>query len=313
MADGRLTKLDFLPDVDFDEILTNPILDIAARFWDKNRYEAFRICYRSMRLIDDLVDHRKSESREMTVREKTQLKNAMHTWVQAMKDGDTSDDFRHELTGIIRTYRIPFWPWERLYKSMVYDLDNNGFTSIISFLRYSEGAAIAPASIFMHLCGVRKIHGEYVEPEFDIRLAARPLAQFSYFVHIIRDFQKDHKSNLNYFADDKLRKYNLSVEMLHDAACGAPIPNSFRHLIAEYKKIADYYRTRARVVLDSILPSMKPRYQLSLEMIYSLYLQIFERIDSENGNFSESELNPSSEEIKARIDRTISNFPPDGY
>ena len=50
---------DFNWDLDFNQILTNPILDIGARFWEDERYNAFRICYRSMRLLDDLVDNRK--------------------------------------------------------------------------------------------------------------------------------------------------------------------------------------------------------------------------------------------------------------
>jgi hypothetical protein len=63
-------------------------------------------------------------------------------------------------------------------------------------------------------------------------------------------------------------------------------------------------------VLNLFLPMLQPKYQLSLKMIYSLYLQIFERIDPERGVFTESELNPSPEEVKARVIRTINDFSP---
>lgn len=47
-------------ELDFQQILTNPILDIAAHVWEEERYNAFKICYRTMRILDDLVDDRKS-------------------------------------------------------------------------------------------------------------------------------------------------------------------------------------------------------------------------------------------------------------
>jgi phytoene/squalene synthetase len=308
MTSGKSTQLDFLPDVDFEDISTNPILDIAARFWDRDRYEAFRTCYRSMRLIDDLVDHRKSSPLAITVEERSQLKKTMDDWMRGIKSGDTNEVFGRELMEVLKEYKIPFWPWKRFYKSMVYDLEHNGYSSIISFLRYSEGAAIAPASIFMHLCGIHKTNGVYYEPPFDIRIAARPLALFCYFVHIIRDFQKDHKNNLNYFADDQLERYSLTLRDLKAMAQGAPITASLRELISRYKKIAGYYRAMSLEVLSLFLPMLKPRYQLSIEMIYSLYLQIFDRIDVEHGSYTEDELNPSPEEVKTRISQTISIF-----
>ena len=310
MTSHKLTKLDFLPDVDFDEILTNPILDIAARFWDNDRYDAFRICYRSMRLIDDLVDNRKSSPKKISAIELKHMKQIMTEWMEAMRKKDITDPFRRKLVETFDRFKVPFWPWERLHKAMIYDLEHDGFGSIIIFLRYSEGAAISPASIFMHLCGIEKIGKGYSGPKFDIRLAARPLALFSYFVHIIRDFQKDQLANLNYFADNILLNHNLTRDNLRSVAEGKLISSKFRHLMADYVSFTDYYRLKARHELDNVIPLLQPKYQLSLEMIYSLYFQIFERINIRSGNFSEAELNPTGDEIKSRIAQTIDNFRP---
>ncbi len=53
---------------------------------------------------------------------------------------------------------------------------------------------------------------------------------------------------------------------------------------------------------------MEPRYQLSLEIIFSLYLMVFERINVEKGDFTSYELNPTSEETKNRVYETIIKF-----
>ena len=49
-----------------------------------------------------------------------------------------------------------------------------------------------------------------------------------------------------------------------------------------------------------------PRYRLSLEIVYGLYQQIFEKIDPEKGTFAEDELNPDMAEVKERIELTVS-------
>ncbi|RKX18931.1 MAG: hypothetical protein DRP51_08300 [Candidatus Zixiibacteriota bacterium] len=105
-------------------------------------------------------------------------------------------------------------------------------------------------------------------------------------------------------------KHNLSCDNLRSVAEGKTISIEFRNLMADYQLIANYYRLKARNVLDNIIPLLRPKYQLSLEMIYSLYYQIFERINIESGDFSEAELNPTPNEVKSRIQKTIDNFKP---
>lgn len=311
MAVNQSRYLDFMQKPDFRQILTNPILDIAARFWDSDRYQAFRVCYRSMRIIDDLIDERKATGQALAEDEKTQIALTLADWYEAYQAGQPRDDFQRQLIETTKRFQIPFWPWQRLLQAMLYDLDHNGFANFAAFLRYAEGAAISPASVFMHLCGVSERDGGYIAPRFDIRKGARHLAVFSYLIHIVRDFQKDHLKGLNYFASDLLEKYGLSLTSLAQIAAGAEIPEEFRGLMAHYRSLAEYYRQRARATIDGVRPKLPPACQLSLEIIYSLYLQIFERIDAAKGSFTTEELNPAPEEIQERIYQTVKTFRPE--
>ena len=224
--------------------------------------------------------------------------------------GTPLDDFQASLIEVKERFQIPLWPWQRLAQAMIFDLHHDSFKSFLVFLRYTEGAAIAPASIFMHLCGVNESNGTYTSPLFEIRTAARRLAIFSYLVHIIRDIQKDQQSNLNYFALDMLARHDLTPAIIRKAVETSIIPDKVRLLIKEYVLIAGYYRSKAREQVDRTLPLLKPQYQISLELIYALYNQIYERIDWEQGVFTVEELLPTPEEVKLRIQKKITAFTP---
>jgi hypothetical protein len=129
-------------------------------------------------------------------------------------------------------------------------------------------------------------------------------------VHIIRDFQKDQFNNLNYFADDLIAKNGLNRKKLNDIAHGGAIDKGFRNLIREYYNVADEYRQKTYKVIQEIRPYLGQRYQLSLEIIFNLYLMVFERIDIEKGKFNAEELNPTPEEVKKKVYATIMDFRP---
>jgi phytoene synthase len=309
MTNDYLEYIDFGGEKDFSDILTNPFLDIAARFWEPDRYAAFQVCYRSMRRLDDLVDDRKVAGSPITADEKARYRQMMEDWLESLRENRPIDAFQTDILSAMNRFAIPTWPWERLCKAMLYDLDHNGFDSFRLFLRYAEGAAIAPASVFTHLCGVRKQDdSNFVPPAYDIRQAARALAIFSYLVHIVRDFQKDQVRGLNYFADAELVARKISLADMRRTAEGGPVFDQLRDLIGLYKRLADYYREKARAQLDLLAPHLKPRYQLSMEIIYGLYHLVFERIEPETGLFTEEELNPTPAEIQERLADTVDNF-----
>ena len=294
--------------LDFARIIDHPNILIAANFWDEDRFLAAKTCYKFMREIDDYIDNYKSENCVIAECDKELFIAQVNQWIGSIHDKKNETLFQGELVKTFETFRIPIWTMETFAKSMIYDINNDGFTSLDSFLEYSRGASIAPASVFVHLCGITKNGSGYASPVYDVKRAATPCALFSYIVHIIRDFQKDQFNNLNYFGDDMLFKYGISRQDLHDMAFGEAIKDGFRSMIKEYCLLADQYRIQTHKMIQEISPLLEPRYQLSLDIIFNLYLMVFERINPEEGCFTREELNPTAEEIKDRVYKAICEF-----
>ena len=294
--------------INFEKIKDHPNILIAANFWNNDRYEAARTFYRFMRAIDDLIDNHKSSHLGFSEDEKKQFTGNVEQWLEVVRNTAKENSLYLELMETIARFRIPLWPLVAFAKSMVYDIHHDGFRTVRQFLEYANGASVAPASIFVHLCGVREDNGKVLSPLFDVREAAIPCAVFSYLVHIIRDFRKDQLNNLNYFADDVLEKNGLSRKDLRRIAENGDIPDGFRMVIKEYHTLAEQYRQKTCAMIETIWPHLGPRYQLSLEVIFTLYLMVFERIDPENGSFSTDELNPTISEMRSRVLETVQNF-----
>src|SRR4030042_3623575 len=300
--------LEIFNSIDFHKIKDHPNILIAANFWEEERFCAAKICYKFMRTIDDQIDNHKTKNKLITADERKMFEANIDDWLKMIIVSKEYNPLQQELRETIDKFIIPLWPMEAFAKSMIYDIHNDGFLTLESFLKYSNGASVAPASIFVHLNGIQKVNGVYKDPPFDVKWAAAPCALFSYMVHIIRDFQKDQLNNLNYFADELIIKYGLKRETLREFAEGTPVDEKFRNLTRHYYLLANEYRKKTYDVIQVIKPLLEPRYKLSLEIIFNLYLMVFERIDIENGSFTGEELCPTPDEVKERVYNTILNF-----
>jgi len=310
MNNQTASYLDTFNVIDFEKIIDHPNILIAANFWEEDRYNAAKVCYKVMRHIDDLVDNYKTEHPVITEAEQKQLTADVESWLTLLKNGSKEAVPDQELLDTFETYKIPIWPMEAFAKSMIYDISHDGFDSLQAFLDYAEGASVAPAAIFVHLCGLNGENGDYSAPVFDVQKAARACAVFSYLVHIIRDFQKDQFNHLNYFADDLVAKHGLNRHQMDAMAHGAPIEPGFRDMIREYLVVADEYRLKTFDIIQEIKPYLCPRSQLSLDIIFNLYLMVYERIDALHSNFTAEELNPTAAEVKEQVYKTILAFRP---
>lgn len=294
--------------MDFDKIKDHPNILIAASLWEKDRFEAASICYRYLRAVDDLIDCHKTRHAAIPDNEKQSFRNSVQEWLDSIRKTVAPSDhhtqaggIKDELQQIMTRFHIPLWPMEDFARSMIYDIDHNGFNTLDDFLEYSRGASVAPASIFVHLCGLQKGKDHYLPPKFNVREASTPCAIFSYIVHIIRDFQKDQENNLNYFALDVLERHQLDPDKIRKIARNGKYSDDFREMMQEYYDLADEYRKRTYKIIDEIKVGLEPRYYLSLRVIFNLYLMVFERINCQSGSFVTEALNPSTDEIKSRV------------
>ena len=165
-----------LQNVDFSKLGDHPNIMLAAAFWEEGRYRAAYACYRFMRRIDDMIDHRKSDLKTMDCLEKQAYTEKVRGYVECLDQGSSDDP---EMKGIISTiseFKIPLQLFHVFARSMVRDINNEYFQTFGDFIEYSEGASVAPASVFVHLCCLDRINGQTLVPSVDVMEVSRPCA-----------------------------------------------------------------------------------------------------------------------------------------
>lgn len=298
-----------LNSINFKNLNKNPNILIAAGFWDEERYKAAKVCYKFMRMIDDLVDDHKAQNETFNKYEKQDFTNKINDWIACLNNRPVNDPFMEEVVDTITRFRIPLYLFHNFSRSMIYDINNDGFPTYNSFLNYAEGASVAPAAIFVHLGCLYDDYSDYRVPFMDLSEYARPCALFSYIVHIIRDFQKDMDDNLNYFATDILEQNGLKPSQLKLIADNHQIPVGFRNMIRTYCNYASIYKKQIENIISNLANWLPVNYLMSFVVVYNLYLDIFNKIDIENGLFTTNELNPSIDDIKSLVFDLVENHP----
>lgn len=244
-----------------------PILELGARTWERDRYDAFATCYQAMRQVDDLVDG----ARVHGVSPLDRVRIAAEVRRFTLSPGDVPHPLFRELARVRRAFAIPEKPWQEWARAMLSDLDRTGFPTLRDYLRYCEGACVAPATIFMHLSAVTTVNGECRAPSFDPCRAVRAASVFSYLVHIVRDFRDDQLHGLQYFTEDAMRRCGVTREELRRVAeQGAPTPG-FHHLVAEYRRYAAHFLARAERDLACVAERLDARHRLATAIVMALY------------------------------------------
>jgi phytoene/squalene synthetase len=152
MPSDKFKPSDIISQINFNKLNKHPNILIAARFWDKDRYDAAKVCYQFMRRIDDLVDDRKADIQSLSDCEKQIYTDQVHEWIQCLNGKAMNDPFFEKVVETITEYKIPIHLFHVFAKSMIYDINHSGFETFDAFINYAEGASVALASVFVHLC-----------------------------------------------------------------------------------------------------------------------------------------------------------------
>jgi len=110
MQAQNTNHFDFARKLNFQQVFTKPILDIAAQFWEDERHDAAKICYRSMRVVDDLIDNRKAVAHRISEVEKQKSTAMVNDWVEAINGAMPCDSVQKQLVETITRFQIPLWP-----------------------------------------------------------------------------------------------------------------------------------------------------------------------------------------------------------
>jgi Phytoene dehydrogenase and related proteins len=108
----------------------------------------------------------------------------------------------------------------------------------------------------------------------------------------------------------KSKKYVTSGYKIFRLGMDKLVGRNFYNIFqfANLKNIGLLIRLKTYDQIKKINPLLEPRYQLSLEIIFDLYLMVFERINIHHGKFTTEELNPTPDEIRQRVYDVIIRF-----
>jgi len=268
-----------------------PYLFLVARYFqDKEKYRAFCSTYASMRVIDDQIDSIPWRGR-LDSAQKLMYRKEIQNWLEKIEACQNGDLVRQPiflaLQDTFKRFPIPLFPWKNLARAMQKDVGKDSFSTLPEFVQYAEGAAIAPATVFMFLLTAqgngRGYYWDFSEKE--IYKFARELALFCYLTHIIRDVSSDlqlGRSGLLYIPQRDLHRFGLTKEDLLWFKKMKTVNAEFKKLAARYVKTARTYEAKGKKLLQKLNSHLEQdsRFILSLLLeFYSATLEEIERAD----------------------------------
>ncbi len=297
---GSLQGTDALPEAIAAKDLNN-LYRTSCYFADSERYRAFCALYAVMRVVDDRIDAFlvRSQTVEEEKQQEVSIVVAWHRAVSACLNGGTpaARDIartKHPSAGelirafaeAIQRFPVPATLWDNFFVAMRQDLENARFATYDEFIEYSEGAAVAPTTVYLYLIAADQHDGDgtYRSPRgFDLIQCGQRLGLFAYISHILRDFPKDLTAGeraLLYLAADDMATHGLTEPMFFaDLEAGSARPE-LRALVRDLVERAHTFAAQGRSDLQVLEEALSPDRAFILESIIRAYEEVLERIVS---------------------------------
>jgi len=264
-----------------------PYLYLVARYFnDRQKYKAFCSTYASMRTVDDQIDsipYRGSLDNSGKRRYHTEIDKWLERIEACASPNCQNSPIYAALQDSFSAIKLPLFPWRNLAEAMKKDVGRDSFRDFEEFVQYSEGAAIAPATVFMFLLTAKSVGSNYVweYSNREIYQFARELALFCYLTHIIRDVSSDlelSQSGLLYISDKDLREAELNKTDLQNFKSNGNINKSFKMLATKYIQRARDYEQKGRESLQLLLPNLDNNCQFILTLLLEFYSGTLDKI-----------------------------------
>lgn len=263
---------------------------VSQFFTDPARYDAFIATYAVMRLIDDRIDDIVDKPR-LTGSQRDELLGELDSWearIRAAYRGEpVGEAVDIALAAAVRTFPVPICVWLNFLDAMRFDVRKSRFEDFEEFLRYGEGATVAPTAVYVYLLtSQRQADGTY-STSFDFIGCGRDLGLFSYIAHILRDLRADlqvGETGLVYLSLADLRLHqmteaDLRILAAHEAS--AELQSRWRALVHDICARAQIMRTRGIAMARGEWDSLPADCAFIFRLIVTTYSTLLDRIDAD--------------------------------
>jgi phytoene/squalene synthetase len=265
----------------------NPFLYYVTGFFeDKNKFKAFCSTYASMRILDDFVDGIKNRTK-LNCDEKIFYLGEINKWEDMITDCYNGKRFENPilraLSDTFKTFNIQLSPWTKLAGAMRWDIEYSRFCTFKEFLNYTEGAAIAPATVFISVLAAQSDGNKYdcLVNAADPYIYAKDLAIFCYLTHILRDISVDlelEESGLIYLPVEDLHRFSISENDLWNFKSTKSINTNFQQLMEHQIQRARTFGEAGRASVYKLYNKLDSDCQFILNLLVSLYERTMDKI-----------------------------------
>ncbi len=270
----------------------------SSYFTDPERYRAFCALYAVMRVVDDRIDDMPSR-RQLTAGDRKREHAVVDAWHQALAgtpestptgeqvagcDAPQARDLLHAASEAMRRFPVPFCLWDNFFAAMHQDIESPRFATYEDFLGYTEGASVAPTTIYLYLiCASPAAAGEpyYPPPDFDLIACGRALGVFAYLGHILRDLTQDlttGEEGLLYLAADDMRAHGVSEAMLRADTARKRASEPVLALVRALVERSRAAHSQGRELLLPLASRLAPDRAFIIELIVTIYERVIAKI-----------------------------------
>lgn len=192
------------------------------------------------------------------------------------------------LAAAVRTFPVPLGHWLEFIDAMRFDVRHPRFADFEEFLRYGEGATVAPTAMYVYLLTSRRQpDGRYLVEDFDYVGCGRELGRFAYVAHVLRDVRADLRvgeTGLVYLSRSDMAKHGLTDRDLFELTGGTPrahLLERWHSLVLDMCGRARVMRSQGAGMARSTWESLPRDCEFIFRLIVAMYAELLDRIEAD--------------------------------